>query len=483
MNVTQKHYQLYIDGRWQDAAAGGTARVCNPATGELVAEIAYANHADATRAMDAAAAAFPTWRQESAHARGAVLDAAAHLIRARSDQIARVLTLENGKPLAESRAECLGCADWFEWFAEEGKRLYGRMIPSLVRHKRHWVLHQPVGVVGAINPWNFPVNLMSRKLAAALAAGCTIVTRPATQTPLSSAVLFECLHEAGCPPGTVNFVPGEADVVTGAMLAHPACRKLSFTGSTAVGKRLLARTAHSLVKVSLELGGNAPLIVFPDVDLAAAVEQTVAAKFRCAGQACVAPNRVYVHERIYERFAEAVVKRTERIVVGNGLDAGVEMGPLFHETQLIAVEAFIEDAVTRGARLLTGGRRLKGGAFDRGTFFAPTVIDRVTRDMRLSCEEVFGPVLPLIPFTSEVEMLAASNDTRYGLAAYVLTKDLDTALRVSEALEFGVVGLNDTIPTVPHAPFGGWKESGMGREGGYEGIQAYTETKYVSIGL
>jgi succinate-semialdehyde dehydrogenase/glutarate-semialdehyde dehydrogenase len=476
-------YQLYIDGRWQDAAGGTTTRVYNPATGEPVGEIAYGTHADAARAMDAAAAAFPSWKQESAHRRGDILDAAARLMRVRVEEIARVLTLENGKPLRESRAECLGCAEWFEWFAEEGKRLYGRMIPSHVRDKRHWVLLQPVGVVGAINPWNFPVNLMSRKVAAALAAGCTIVTRPASQTPLSSALLFECLDAAGCPRGTVNFVPGDADAVTGAMLSHPACRKLSFTGSTAVGKRLHERTSRSLVKISLELGGNAPLLVFPDVDIPTAVEQTVAAKFRCAGQACVAPNRIYVHEAIFDRFADAVVARTESIVVGNGLDEGVGMGPLFHQNQLAAVEAFVVDAVERGARVLTGGRRLHGGAYDKGTFYAPTVIDRVTRDMRLSCEEVFGPILPLIPFTSEEEVVAASNDTRYGLAAYVLTRDLATALRVSEALEFGVIGLNDTVPTVPHAPFGGWKESGMGREGGYEGLHAYTETKYVSVGL
>ena len=476
-------YQLYINGAWRDGAAGKTVDVENPATGEIVATSAYGEVADAVDAMDAAASAFTTWKSQTAYVRGGYLDKAAALIRERAKEISRVLTEENGKTFAESMAETIGCAMWFEWFAEEGKRVYGRMIPSHYGNKRHWVIHQPVGVVVAVNPWNFPINLMYRKLGGALAAGCTIVTRPATQTPLSTMLLFECLHEAGFPPGVVNLVTGSAGKITNALLEHPACRKLTFTGSTAVGKELMAKAADRITKLSLELGGHAPLIVFPDVKLDEAVEQSVVAKFRNAGQSCIAPTRFYVHRDIFDTFAEKVTERVASMKVGNGLQEGMEMGPLFDQNQLDGVAAFVTDAVSKGAKVLTGGKRLTGSEYDKGYYFAPTVLTDIKPSMRLTCEEVFGPILPLIPFDDEDEVIAAANNTDYGLAAYALVRDISTALRVTEALEYGIIGLNDAVPTVPQAPFGGWKESGLNREGGYEGIHSYMEVKYISVGV
>ncbi len=476
-------YQLYINGRWTDAADGATIDVRNPATGELVAKAAFGGTADARAAMHAAAGAFGTWKTTSAHERAALLNRTAGIVRQRAQAIARVLTEENGKPLVEAAAEAVSCAAWLEWFAGEGVRAYGRHIPSHTAAKRLWVIRQPVGVVVAVTPWNFPVGLAVRKVGAALAAGCSVVWRPADQTPLSAMLLAECFHEAGFPPGAFNLVTGDGPTVVKEMMDHPACRKLAFTGSTAVGKKLMEQASRRLIRLSLELGGHAPLIVFPDVDLAAAVELTVAAKFRNAGQTCISPSRIYVHRRIEDAFRDAIVARAKRIVVGNGLEPGVEMGPMLNAAGIARVEAFLSDAMSRNARLLAGGKRLAGGAHDRGFFFAPTVIDRIPSGTRLTCEEYFGPILPLIPFENEAEVVAEANATNYGLAAYLLTKDLGTAIRVSEALEYGIVGVNDAVPTVPHAPFGGWKESGMGREGGSEGIDSYLETKYISVGI
>jgi len=475
-------YQIYIQGEWCDAENGETINIHNPATGELVDSIAYGTVIDAQNALDSAAQAFPTWKALSAYERGELLDQAAENIRERANEIATVLTKENGKPIAESLAEAKGCAAWFNWFAEEGKRVYGRMIPSHYPHKRHWVIRQPVGVVVAIAPWNFPIALMCRKLAAALAAGCVVVSRPSSRTPLSTALIFECLHDAGFPPGSISFIVGSARELTEKMLDHPAVRKIAFTGSTEVGKQLMAQAGQRITKVSLELGGHAPLIVFPDVDMQDAIEKTVVGKFRNAGQSCISPTRIYVHEDIFDEFTERAVDRTAKIVVGNGLDEKVEMGPLFDEGQLQSVEAFLEDAVGKGAEVLIGGERLVGKDYDKGLFFAPTIVKNIKGIMRLSCEEIFGPIMPLIPFSTEEEVIREANTTEFGLASYVLVKDISIAIRVIEALEFGIVGLNDTVPTVPQAPFGGWKESGIGREGGIEGIEAYLETKYISVG-
>ncbi len=476
-------YQLYIDGQWRDGERGRTIDIPNPATGEVVATQAYGGASDTREAVEAAARSFIDWKACTAYERANFLNKAALLIRERAANIARVVTGENGKPLGEALAETRGCAAWFEWYAEEGKRVYGRSVPSNYGHKRHWVWQQPVGVVAAIAPWNFPVNLLCRKLAAALAAGCTVVSRPSSRTPLSSALIFECLHDAGFPPGTVNLLVGSPSEMTDVLLSHPAVRKLAFTGSTAVGKQLMQQAGERITRVSLELGGHAPLLVFPDVDIEQAAEQTVGGKFRNGGQSCIAPTRIYVHQEIFDQFTERVVDLTSRLKVGNGLDEGVDMGPLFNEAQVKNTEAFIADAVARGAEILSGGSRLTGADYDRGWFFAPTVLGNISDEMRLTCDEVFGPILPLIPFSTEEEAIHRANNTDYGLAAYVLVRDISTALRVTEALEYGIIGLNDTVPTVPQAPFGGWKESGLGREGGIEGIQAYLETKYISVGL
>lgn len=476
-------YQLYIDGQWCDARDGRMRPVVNPATGEPVAEFAYGDVADALAAMDAAERAFPGWKARTVYERTDLLRRAAALIRERTPAIARVLTRENGKPLSEATVETAGCADWLEWFAEEARHSYGRVVPTHHPKKRITVIQQPVGVVAAVTPWNFPVSLMCRKLAPALAVGCTIVCRPAGETPLSAMMIFECLHDAGFPAGTANLVTGDGRTTVAAMMNHRACRKLAFTGSTPVGRELMQQAGARLIRLSLELGGHAPMIVFPDVDIATAAEQAVVGKFRNAGQSCIAPTRFYVHQDIYEPFREAVVEQVRKLKVGNGLEDGVEVGPLLNETQFNRVKAFVDDAVARGAKVLTGGRRLTGPGYDGGWFLEPTVLDAITPAMRLTCEEVFGPVLPLIPFDKEPEVIAAANDTEYGLAAYVLTRDLATAARVGEALDYGIVGINDPVPTIPHAPFGGWKASGMGREGGTEGLQAYLETKFLSVGI
>jgi len=475
-------YKLYFGGEWHDAENEKTIDIINPATGEIVAAASYGAAVDAKKALDCAEMAFPNWKAQTAYYRGNLLARAAENIRERENEIARVLTEENGKPISESITETRGCAAWFNWFAEEGKRVYGRMIPSHYDHKRHWVIRQPIGVVAAVAPWNFPIALMCRKLAAALAAGCVVVSRPSSRTPLSTALIFECMHDAGFPPGSIGFIVGAASELTDVMLDHRSVSKIAFTGSTEVGKELMAKAGNRITKVSLELGGHAPLIVFPDVDLEDAVEKTVTGKFRNAGQSCIAPTRIYIHEEVFDEFAERAVARTAKIVVGNGLDAKVEMGPLFNEGQLESIETFIADAVAKGAEVLVGGKRLVGNGYEKGFFFAPTIIKNIKGTMRLSCEEIFGPIMPLIPFSTEEEVIREANATEFGLASYVLVKDISIAIRVLEALDYGIVGLNDTVPTVPQAPFGGWKESGIGREGGMEGIDAYLETKYVSIG-
>lgn len=472
-------YKQYIDGEWCDSSSGGTFEIKNPATGETVATYPYGDAADAKRAMDAAEREFPIWKMKSPYERAAFLNKTAALIRERATAIAAVLTAENGKTLGESMGSVNGCAAWFEWFAEEGKRAYGRMIPSMFGNKRHWVIQQPVGVVVAVSPWNFPVNLMSRKLAAGLAAGCTVVTRPASNTALSSMLILECLHEAGFPKGTVSLVTGPSSE-SNALFLHKACRKVSFTGSTAVGREIMKTVAPNITKLSLELGGNAPLIVFPDVDVKASADTSVVGKFRNAGQSCIAPQRIFVHKTIFAEFTKHVVEKCKAYKVGNGTTDGVDMGPLFNKKQFDTIDGFVKDAVAKGATVLCGGARLTGGEYDKGYFYPPTVLTNITNEMRVMTEEVFGPVMPLLEFEDEADVIQRANDTEYGLAGYVLCKDINIATRVAEALEFGVIGLNDTVPTVPNCPFGGIKASGFGREGGIEGLQAYMETKYIS---
>lgn len=473
--------EMFIDGKWCEAQGGGTLGVINPATEGVITDVAYGGRADARRAVEAAARALPSWMKLTAYDRAKVLKKTAELMRERADAIARTLTMEQGKPLAESKAEVLHSADTFEWFAEEGKRAYGEVIPNSQPGKRHVTLKHPVGVVAAISPWNFPVTLQARKIAPALAAGCTIVCKPASQTPLCLIQVFECLVEAGLPAGVANLVIGPAQEIADEFLENQAVRKISFTGSTEVGKQLMRAAADQLKRLSLELGGHAPFIVFPDADPEVGAKIAVTGKFRNNGQVCIAPSRFYVHRDVGKKFTEAAVEFARGLKLGNGLDAGVEVGPMFEKKAMQNTQELVEDARRTGARILTGGKRVD--RFEKGYFFEPTVLAEVPAGARMLTEEPFAPVMPLLDFNNLDEVIRAANNTRYGLAAYVFTNDLTTAWKMAEGIEAGIIGINDPVPATPQCPFGGMKESGLGRELGHEGLEAYLETKYASFRL
>jgi succinate-semialdehyde dehydrogenase / glutarate-semialdehyde dehydrogenase len=464
--------KMFIDGK--------RIGIENPATQDTVDEMAYGDVADCRRALEAAQRALKPWQKKTSYERATVLKKTADLMRERAQKIARTMTLEQGKPLKEAVAEVVSSAGYFEWFAEEGKRVYGEIVPQSVPHKRHFVVKHPVGVAACITPWNFPVSLPVRKISAALAAGCTVVARPASQTPLCLAEVFECLEEAGLPPGAANLVTGSAGPLADELLTNRICRKISFTGSTEVGKELMQKAAGQLKRLSLELGGHAPFIVCPDVSPEAAARVAMGAKFRNNGQVCIAATRFYAHEKIRKEFTEATVAQAKALRLGNGLE-DVDVGPMFERKAIEKAVALLDDAKARGARVLTGGGPSK--RFQKGYFFEPTVIENVTKDMKLMTEEPFCPILPLSSYREVEEVIAEANDTHYGLAAYVITRDLPTAVRIWEGLEFGIIGINDFTPATPQCPFGGVKESGFGREGGHEGIDAYLETKYVSVSL
>jgi succinate-semialdehyde dehydrogenase/glutarate-semialdehyde dehydrogenase len=474
---------MYIDGEWTNAASGRTLGIINPATEEIITEVPYGGKEDTKRAVAAASRAFPEWAAKTAYERAAVLAKTGALLRERLEEIARVLSMEEGKTLFESRAEITGSAANFEWMAEEGKRAYGEHVPQTLPNKRHWTLKHPVGVCATIAPWNFPVLLQARKIAPALAAGCTVVARPASQTPLSTMELIRCLVDAGAPAGVVNLVTGPPDETTPVFMEERAVRKISFTGSTEVGKELMRQAAGQLKRLSLELGGHAPVIIFPDVDVEKAAQVTAIGKFRNMGQVCISPTRIYVHDTIRKDFTEAAVEYSRNLKIGNPLDAATQVGPLFEARNVEKTLGFIQDATAKGAKVLTGGRKPEGEAYRRGYFFEPTVLTDIRPEMRLTCEETFGPIMPLMRFDTVEDALKAANDTNYGLAAYVMTRDLTTAIRMAEGLEYGIIGINDTVPATPQCPFGGMKESGVGREGGHEGLDAYLETKYISIGV
>jgi succinate-semialdehyde dehydrogenase/glutarate-semialdehyde dehydrogenase len=473
--------KMYIDGKWCEAQGGGTLGVINPATEEVLSDVAYGGRADARRALEAAHRALPAWMKLTAWERARIIRKVGDLMRERADAIARTLTLEQGKPLAESKAEVLHSADTFEWFAEEGKRAYGQVIPNSVAGKRHVTIKHPVGVVAAISPWNFPVTLQARKIAPALAAGCTIVCKPASQTPLCLIQVFECLVEAGVPAGVANLVIGPAQEIGDEFLESPLCRKLSFTGSTEVGKQLMRGCADQMKRVSLELGGHAPFIVFPDADPEVGAKIAVTGKFRNNGQVCIAPSRFFVHKDVEKKFTEATVEFAKALKMGNGLEPGIEVGPMFEKKALQQTVDLVEDAKRCGARILTGGKRSE--RFEKGYFFEPTVLKDVPPQTRMLTEEPFAPVMPLLDFSKLDEVIRAANNTRYGLAAYVFTNDLTVAWKMAEGLEAGIIGINDPVPATPQCPFGGMKESGLGRELGHEGLEAYLETKYVSFKL
>lgn len=469
----------YIDGAWAAADNGAVFPVTNPATGETLAVVPKMGTTETNRAIRAAQAAFPAWRARTAKERSAILRRWFDLMIQNQDDLARLLTLEQGKPLSEAKSEILYGAAFVEWFAEEAKRIYGDVIPHHKNGVRLVVQKEPVGVVAAITPWNFPNAMITRKAAPALAAGCTFVVKPAEATPLSALALAVLAERAGVPAGVFNIVTGEPAEIGQAMTANPTVRKMSFTGSTRVGKLLLKASADTVKKVSLELGGNAPFIVFDDADLDAAVAGAMISKYRNAGQTCVCANRFYVQAGIYDAFAEKLALASQALKVGPGLDDGVTQGPLINAAAVAKVEELIADAVSKGAKTVLGGGRHQLG----GTFFQPTVLTGVTPEMRVAKEEIFGPVAPLFRFETEEQAAQMANDTEYGLAAYLYTRDLGRAWRMSEALEYGMVGVNEGVFSTEVAPFGGMKESGIGREGSKYGVDEYVEIKYVCFGV
>ncbi|MBV8146444.1 MAG: NAD-dependent succinate-semialdehyde dehydrogenase [Gammaproteobacteria bacterium] len=472
--------RAFIGGEWLEARSGATHPVVNPATGERIGTVPDMGAAETRRAIEAAAAAFAPWAALTAKERALILRRWYELLMANQEDLATLMTAEQGKPLAEAKGEIAYGASFIEWFAEEGKRLYGDVIPTHQSDRRLLVLRQPVGVVAAITPWNFPLAMITRKAAPALAAGCTIVIKPASQTPYSALAAAALAARAGVPAGVLNVVTGvDAAAIGGELTSNPAVRKVTFTGSTGVGKKLMAQCAGTVKKLTMELGGNAPFIVFEDADLDAAVAGAIASKYRNSGQTCVCANRLLVQAPVYEAFARKLVHAVAQLRVGDGLKGPTDQGPLIDAAALEKVQQHIADAVSKGARVAHGGTRHALG----GTFFEPTVITEVTPAMRIAREETFGPIAPLFRFESELDAIRMANDTEFGLAAYFYTRDLARSWRVSEALEYGMIGLNTGIFSTEVAPFGGLKESGIGREGSRYGILDYTELKFVCVGL
>jgi succinate-semialdehyde dehydrogenase / glutarate-semialdehyde dehydrogenase len=472
--------QLYIGGEWRDASGGGTLAVEDPATGESLIEVADAQVEDALAALGAAAEKQAEWAATAPRERGEILRRAHEAIVERTEELALLMTLEMGKALAESRAEIAYAAEFFRWFSEEAVRIHGRYMVNTTGAGRILTMRQPVGPCVFVTPWNFPTAMGTRKIAPAIAAGCTIVVKPAQQTPLSMLALAQILEQAGLPGGVLNAITAKrSGAMIEPLLRDSRTRKLSFTGSTEVGRRLIEQSAEQVLRVSMELGGNAPFLVFEDADLDAALDGAMLAKMRNVGEACTAANRFHVHESVAEEFAGRLAERMRALKVGRGTEPDTDVGPLIDEDQRGKVEELVVDAVDRGARVLVGGERVEG----RGYFFAPTVLADVSEDARLLSEEIFGPVAPVATFTSEARALEAANRTEYGLVAYVYTRDLSRAFRVCEGIETGMVGLNQGVVSNAAAPFGGVKQSGFGREGGFEGIAEYLETKYVAMSV
>jgi succinate-semialdehyde dehydrogenase / glutarate-semialdehyde dehydrogenase len=468
----------YVDGKWIQAASGATVGVDNPATGAIIGNVPKLSGAETRHAIEAANASFKSWSARTAKERANVLRKWFDLMMENQEDLAKLMTLEQGKPLTESRGEVAYAAAFLEWFGEEAKRVYGDTIPGHQADKRIVVLKQPIGVVACITPWNFPLAMITRKAGPALAAGCTVVIKPATQTPFSALALAELAERAGVPKGVLNVITGSAKEIGAELTSNPIVRKLSFTGSTEVGKVLMAQCAATIKKLSLELGGNAPFIVFEDADLDAAVEGAIASKYRNTGQTCVCTNRVLVQESVYDAFAEKLVTAVKKLKPAPGLEAGASQGPLIDNAAVEKVESHIKDAVSKGAKVIAGGHRHSLG----GRFFEPTILVNATPQMAVAREETFGPVAPLFRFKTEAEAISLANDTEFGLAAYFYGRDLARVWRVAEALEYGIVGINTGIISTEVAPFGGVKESGLGREGSKYGIEEFLEIKYLCIG-
>jgi acyl-CoA reductase-like NAD-dependent aldehyde dehydrogenase len=473
-------FKQLINGEWVDAHNGGLWDLVNPATEDVLMQVPFGGVYDVQAALDFAAAAFRKWAQTTPYQRVEVLVKAAQWILERVDDMAVITTEESGKPLRESLAEWRSAANYLRWFAEEGKRAYGRTIPALVNGRRIMVIKQPIGVVGTITAWNFPVYNVVRCWGAALAAGCTVVGRPSEYTPRSAMMLAQALHESGAPAGVINCINGEAGPMGQVMLKDTRCRKISFTGSTRVGKLLMDGASETVTKLALEMGGNAPIIIFPDVNVEDTARKAVTWKCRNAGQVCVAPQRFYVHSQIAEEFIEHAAAFSKGVRLGSGLDNATDTGPLINASQRTRVETMVAEAVAEGAQVLAGGSR--PADMPKGYFYSPTVVTNVSTDMRLYHEEIFGPVMPILPFDDIEEALLLANATEYGLAAFVQTNHLNTATRMYEGLDFGMVCVNDWLPATPEAPFGGVKQSGIGHEAGAEGVDEYLDTKAVFIG-
>ncbi|MBV6684896.1 NAD-dependent succinate-semialdehyde dehydrogenase [Bacillus sp. JRC01] len=469
-------YALLINGQ-QTGQDLDTIEVVNPATSDVIATVPNGSTKEAKDAVDAASEAFKSWSKHSAYERSELVRKWHDLIHENREDLARTMTLEQGKPLKEALGEIDYANGYISWFAEEGKRVYGEQIPATQRDKRMFVTKQPVGVVAVITPWNFPAAMITRKVAPALAAGCTVVIKPAELTPLTAFKLAHLAEEAGIPKGVINVVSGDSKTIGEAWTDDTRVRKLTFTGSTPVGKILMKNSADTMKKISLELGGHAPSIVTQDADIDKAVKGVVASKYRNAGQTCVCTNRIYVHESIVDEFTEKYVAEVKKLKVGNGLDEGIDIGPLIDDRAVDKVKKHIDDAVEKGAEIATGG------SVKEGLFFEPTVLTGVTDDMLCMSEETFGPLAPITTFKTEEEAVERANDSIYGLAAYVFTENISRGIAICEQLEYGIVGLNDGGPSAPQAPFGGFKQSGLGREGGHQGMDEYLEVKYISVGL
>ncbi len=473
---------LYINGEWRQANSGETLDVINPATGDVLEQVASAGKEETKEAIEVANEAFSLWKNKTGAERGKYLMDIAQKMKSKTDSLAKTITLEMGKPLAEAKREVMSSIAYIEWYAEEAKRMYGETIPPSDPNKHLMLLREPIGVAAAITPWNFPMSMIARKIAPAIAAGCTIIIKPAPDTPLSAIRMFECFHEAGLPKGVANLLIGSAEEIGPELTGSSKVRKLTFTGSTAVGKMLIRDTANTVKNLSMELGGHAPFIVFEDADLDAAAEGAMATNFINNGQTCICTNRIYVKESIAEEFGKKLAEKTATLKIGNGMDEGTQVGPLINENSFNKVQSHVEDALKHNGKILCGGKPYERDDL-KGYFFEPTVIASANDDMLIATEETFGPVAPIFTFKNEEEAIHKANDTPYGLAAYCFTKDLGRGLRMMNALEYGIVGINDAAPVTVQGPFGGYKESGIGREGGKSGILQYVEEKYVSIGM
>lgn len=479
--IEQETKSIFINGTWKNVETHNTQTVYNPATLEAITNVANGGMQETRDGIHAAKEAFPTWSGMSGRERSRILYKAAERMQEDADRLGEILTIEQGKPLQEATGEVKGAANFLLWYAEEASRAYGEWLPSSVSSKRMLVIPQPIGVVGAITPWNFPSSMITRKLGPALAAGCTTVLKPSPETPLSAIEIVKIFEEAGMPDGVVNLVTGNADTIGKEMLTNKDVRMITFTGSTEVGKHLMREGADQMKKVSLELGGHAPIIVFDDADLDKAATMSLASKFRNNGQTCICANRLYVHESVADAFTEKLKEKVEQMKIGSGMEEGVDIGPLINEKQSEKVQDHLDDAIEKGAQVVTGGHKWNNGL--DGYFYEPTVLKSITDDMDVVNKETFGPILPIQTFTEDDTAVQQANNTDYGLAAYIFTENTSRTLKVSEALEYGIVGVNDVFPSVPESPFGGIKQSGNGKEGGHHGMEEFMEQKFVSIGI